>query len=52
MFKSSDSVASVDGIFMYLTISKFKQLLRSRKGLDYNTDRKYVLFHSKAYQWS
>ena len=23
---------------MYLTISKFKQILRSRKGLDYNTD--------------
>ena len=25
---------------MYLTISKFKQVLRSRKGLDYNTDRR------------
>ena len=37
MFKSSDSIASVVGIFMYLTISKFKQVLRSRKGLDYNT---------------
>ena len=37
MFKSLDSVASVVGIFMYLTISKFKQVLRSRKGLDYNT---------------
>ena len=38
MFKSLDSIASVVGIFMYLTISKFKQVLRSRKGLDYNTD--------------
>ena len=37
MFKSSDSIASVVGIFMFLTISKFKQVLRSRKGLDYNT---------------
>ena len=35
MFKSLDSIASVVGIFMYLTI--FKQVLRSRKGLDYNT---------------
>ena len=33
MFKSLDSIASVIGIFMYLTISKFKQVLRSRKGL-------------------
>ena len=32
MFKSLDSIASVVGIFMYLTISKFKQVLRSRKG--------------------
>ena len=38
MFKSLDSIASVGGIFMYLKISKFKQVLRSRKGLDYNTD--------------
>ena len=37
MFKSLDSIASVVGIFMYLTISQFKQVLRSRKGLDYNT---------------
>ena len=37
MFKSLDSIASVVGLFMYLTISKFKQVLRSRKGLDYNT---------------
>ena len=37
VFKSLDSIASVVGIFMYLTISKFKQVLRSRKGLDYNT---------------
>ena len=37
MFKSLDSIAAVVGIFMYLTISKFKQVLRSRKGLDYNT---------------
>ena len=43
MFKSLDSIASVVGIFMYLTISKFKQVLRSRKGLDYNTgSQKYV----------
>ena len=33
MFKSLDSIASVVGIVMYLTISKFKQVLRSRKGL-------------------
>ena len=33
MFKSLDSIASVVGIFMYLTIFKFKQVLRSRKGL-------------------
>ena len=38
MFKSLDSIASVVGNFMYLTISKFKQVLRSQKGLDYNTD--------------
>ena len=38
MFKSLDSIASVVGIFMYLTIPKFKQVLWSRKGLDYNTD--------------
>ena len=38
MFKSWDSIASVVGIFIYMTISKFKQVLRSRKGLDYNTD--------------
>ena len=37
MFKSLDSLGSVVGIFMYMTISKFKQVLRSRKGLDYNT---------------
>ena len=37
MVKSLDSIASVVGIFMYLTISKFKQVLRSRKGVDYNT---------------
>ena len=37
MFKLLDSTASVVEIFMYLTISKFKQVLRSRKGLDYNT---------------
>ena len=36
MFKSLDSIASVVGIFMYLTISKFKQVLRSRKGLTCN----------------
>ena len=33
MFKSLDSIASVVGIFMYLTISKVNQVLRSRKGL-------------------
>ena len=37
MFKSLDSIASVVGICMYLTISKIKQVLRSRKGLDCNT---------------
>ena len=50
MFKSLDSIASVVGIFMYLTISKFKQVhvLRSRKGLDYNTGHytyMYSAFH-------
>ena len=34
MFKSLTSVAE---IFMYLTIKKFKQVLRSQKGLDYHT---------------
>ena len=33
MVKSVDSIASVVRIFMYLTISKLKQVLRSRKGL-------------------
>ena len=33
MFKSLDSIASVVEMFMYLTISKLKQVLRSRKGL-------------------
>ena len=33
MLKSLDSIASVVVIFMYLTISKCKQVLRSRKGL-------------------
>ena len=42
MFKSLDSIASVVGIFMYLTISKFKQVPRSQKGIDYNTDRSVV----------
>ena len=28
MFKSLDSIASAVGIFMYLTISKFKKVLR------------------------
>ena len=40
MFKSLDyslGTVHVVGIFIYLTISKFKQVLRSRKGLDYNT---------------
>ena len=32
MFKSLESIALAVGIFMYLTISKFKQVLRSRKG--------------------
>ena len=43
MFKSLDSIASVVGIVMYLTISKFKQVLRSRKDLDYNTDTLYLI---------
>ena len=42
MFKSLDSIASVVGIFMDLTILKFKQVLRSRKGLDYNTGGTYM----------
>ena len=44
MFKSLDSIASAVEIFMYLTISKFKQVLRSRKGLDYNTAPHVNLF--------
>ena len=47
MFKSLDSIASVVGIFMYLTISKFKQVLRSRKGLDYNTG--YIIIYSNCF---
>ena len=43
MFKSLNSIASVVGIFMYLTISKFKQVLRSRKGLYYNTGLKHCI---------
>ena len=40
MFKSLDSIASVVGI------SKFKQVLWSRKGLDYNTGRSTTrIFH-------
>ena len=62
MFKSLDSIASVVGIFMYLTISKFKQVLRSRektrKGLDYNTDlsekqlqwRLIFMYHQELYK--
>ena len=42
MFKSLDSIALVVGIFMYLTISQFKQVLGSRKGLDDNTAREQV----------
>ena len=49
MFKSLDSIASVVGIFMYLTISKFKQVLRSRKGLDYNTAHCTYLCQIKHY---
>ena len=47
MFKSLYSIASVVGIVMYLTISKFKQVLRSRKGLDYNTGNDYVIVPSE-----
>ena len=43
MFKSLDSIASVVGFFKYLTISKFKQVLRSRKGLDYNTGTQSII---------
>ena len=50
MFKSLESIALVVGIFMYLTISQFKQVLRSRKGLDYNTGmhRKYNVMNHKG----
>ena len=61
MFKSLDSIASEVGIFMYLTISKFKQVLRSWKGLVYNTGYIYiyiyiyfgfnVIFCRKCFQW-
>ena len=50
MFKSLDTIASVVGIFMYLTISKFKQVLRSRKGLNYTTGDDmyiYMCIHSR-----
>ena len=50
MFKSLDSIASVVGIFMYLTISKFKQVLRSRKGLDYNTAVCKCIFVKNIYK--
>ena len=43
MFKSLDSIVSVVEIFMYQTISQFKQVLRSRKGLDYNTGRQKLV---------
>ena len=46
MFKSLESIASVVGIFMYMTISKFKQVLRSRKGLDYNTGKCVNTYHT------
>ena len=48
MFKLLDSTASVVGICMYLTISKFKQVLRSRKGLDYNTGNGAPFYVSKC----
>ena len=55
MFKSLDSIAWGDGIFMYLTISKFKQVLRSwkglGKGLDYNTDPNSCLPTTKVLAW-
>ena len=49
MFKSLDSIASVVGIFMYLTISQFKQVLRSQKSLDYNTDCIGILLNKYLY---
>ena len=41
-----DSIASAVRIFMYQTISKFKQVLRSRKGLDYKTEMNTVTENS------
>ena len=52
MFKSLDSIASVVEIFMYQTIKKIKQVLRSRKGLDYNTAAEHSFYfkqHSNNY---
>ena len=51
MFKSLHSIASVVGIFMCLAISKFKQVLRSRKGLNYNTGVKYHLASFSSIQY-
>ena len=44
MFKSLDYIAPVVGICMYLTISNIQQVLRSRKGLDYNTAHAQALW--------
>ena len=52
MFKSLDSMASVVGIFMYLTISKCKQILGSRKGLDYNTATGHAIMMETDPKWT
>ena len=53
MFKSLDSIASVVGMFMYLTISKLKQVLRSRKGLGKVSTTTLVTCHSTMHTyWS
>ena len=45
MFKSLDSIASVVGICMYLTISKCKQVLKSRKdGDSHSSSIQTILF--------
>ena len=47
MFKSLDSIASVVGMFMYLTISKLKQVLRSRKGLGKVSTTTLIISHQR-----
>ena len=57
MFKSLDSIASVVGFLCTWQFKQIKQVLRSQKGLDYNTDlytlkTKVLIQHFKEFgQW-